>query len=113
MARKASMLMSGLWILLFGWWSMNNCELLADKGKLKVKVLGEDPNFQTAKVPDAVGPVKIRFRMKADAAGNGRVYWSTDKKTSFVGNFAVFQSSMTKNGAIILLNFQKFRKKTI
>jgi len=80
----------------FGWRPMNNCELLADKGKLKAKVIGEDPNFQTDKVPAAVGPVKIHFRMKADAAGNGRIYWSTNKRKSFVGNFAAFSIKRDK-----------------
>ncbi len=74
----------------FGWQALNNCGLKATNGKLEVKILGDDPFFQTAKVPDAVGPVKICFRMKADVAGNGRVYWSTDKLKSFTGNFKAF-----------------------
>jgi len=80
----------------FNWKSQKNCELIENNGNLKVKVTGKNPSFQTRKVPKAIGPIKIRFRMKADVAGKGRLFWSTNKKRTFKGNFEKFSINRDK-----------------
>jgi len=75
---------------IFEWQAKHSCTLAAGTGTLKVTVTGFDPYFQTEEVPAAIGPIKIRFRAKADAVGNGQLFWSSVENPSFIGHYTAF-----------------------
>jgi len=75
------------------WYAAHNCSLEAVSGSLKVTVTGFDPFFQTDAVPAAIGPIKVVLRAKADATGDGQVFWSSTENPSFVGHYTTFPLS--------------------
>lgn len=61
-----------------GWVAQHNCTLSAADGVLRIKATGEDP-FLHCPVDLPGGPVALKMRARCRTAGNGTVYWTTDR----------------------------------
>jgi hypothetical protein len=65
-----------------GWVAANDCRAEAAGGVLKITSTGGDPHFIGPAIK-VDGPVLLRLRMKAGAAGAGRIFWATEKAPHF------------------------------
>ncbi|HJN09282.1 MAG TPA: hypothetical protein QF564_11370 [Pirellulaceae bacterium] len=63
-----------------GWKAQHDCTLSTAGGELRIRSLGDDP-YLHCKVDLPGGQMVLRIRAKCQTAGNGGVYWETDKSS--------------------------------
>jgi len=61
-----------------GWGNPFNCTVEAGEGLLKIVSKGEDPYIHSPAFR-AAGPVLVRLRLRCRNAGDGAIYWTTDR----------------------------------
>ena len=67
-----------------GWEGNQDASLRKEDGTLVMKSTGGDPFITTHAMRPVMGPVKVTIRMKSDAKGTGRIFWSLKGKRGFV-----------------------------
>ena len=67
--------------LLLGWIA-KNAEPAVEGDSLRISPAGRQPFVANAKVR-ATGPVEVKFRIRTQKAGTGRLQWRTENQTSF------------------------------
>ncbi|HOD84199.1 MAG: hypothetical protein BWX88_01753 [Planctomycetes bacterium ADurb.Bin126] len=60
-----------------GWQAVQDVELKAENGLLKLKMTGHDPHLRTRLSAPLPGPLGVKIRMRTDATGPGEVFWTT------------------------------------
>jgi len=60
-----------------GWQAVQDVELNAENGLLKLKMTGHDPHLRTRLSAPLPGPLGVKIRMRTDATGPGEVFWTT------------------------------------
>ncbi|MCX5683778.1 MAG: hypothetical protein NT049_08845, partial [Planctomycetota bacterium] len=73
---------------LAGWTAAHDCRAEAAGGVLKITCTGDDP-YLFGPAIKVEGPAILKLRMKAAAAGAGRIFWATEKTPHFVEEQAI------------------------
>jgi arylsulfatase A-like enzyme len=82
------------------WMTSKDAAIVATDNKLVLTSSGKDPWISTTKIPKQVqGPFKLSLRLRSDARGEGRIYFSASKSSGFSKEQSV-QLSILHDGEI-------------